>query len=72
MSTHVNSISDFFQFVKVNYLLEVVKQRVARGRVREVCHRRSARPGDDRCEQDTEEYSTTDAVHHEQQGEDTK
>lgn len=71
MKTHVDGISDFFQSVETNHLLEVVEQRVARSRVREVCDRRSARPGNNRCEEDTNEYGTTNAVHHKQQGEDT-
>lgn len=68
--TYVDGIPDFLQFMETHHLLEVVEQSVTRGCVREICNRRSARPRNDRREEDPNEYGATDAVHHEQKSED--
>ena len=55
-----------FQGMKGDHLLEEIEQFFAGRRVREICNSGGTGPGNNRCEENTNEESTLDPVYHEQ------
>jgi len=70
--TYINGIANFLKFVECNNLFEIVEEGIAGGVVRKVGDGSRARPRNNGSEEDTDEDCTPHAVHHQENGEDTK
>jgi len=68
----MNDIADFFNFMECNNLFKEVEEGIPGGGVRKVRDGSRARPRNNGSEEDADEYCTTHAIHHQENGEDTE